>query len=69
MEIRIILAHGALGPLDEALSFGVVVVFIVMMTVSWIKGRNNDISDENEEMKTNEESGIETEKSDETHLE
>lgn len=30
-------AHGALGPLDEVLFLGVVVIFILMMAVSWMR--------------------------------
>lgn len=70
MEMRIIVAHGALGPLDEVMTLGVAVVFLVMMIVSWIRGRDNEVSlDENEESKINDEHVADTEKSDSSGLE
>lgn len=40
MPFPIILAHGALGPFDELIMLGVVVIFLVMMGISWVKSRN-----------------------------
>ena len=50
MRIPIILAHGALGRLDEVIFIGVAIVFFVMMDVSWIKSRSMEplLNDEEE---------------------
>lgn len=34
-----ILAHGVLGPYDELIFLGIVVIFAVMMAVSWFQSR------------------------------
>ena len=39
-----ILAHGALGPFDEIIFFGIAIVFLGMMVVSWL--RSQQIADE-----------------------
>ncbi len=40
MQLPVILAHGALGPYDELIMLGAVVVFLIMMGISWVKSRN-----------------------------
>ena len=40
MHFPVILAHGALGPYDELIMLGAVVVFLIMMGISWVKSRN-----------------------------
>ena len=40
MVFPVILAHGALGNWDELIFIGVVVTFIIMMGVSWVRSRN-----------------------------
>lgn len=35
----VILAHGALGALDEIVFIGVVVVFLAMMALSWFRSQ------------------------------
>lgn len=40
MRFPVILAHGALGPFDELLLIGVVIAFIVIMAISWLRARN-----------------------------
>jgi hypothetical protein len=37
-----LIAHGALGPYDELVYLGVVVVFVVMMGISWFQTRMAD---------------------------
>ena len=41
-----ILAHGALGPFDEIIFFGVAVVFLGMMGVSWLRSQQIEEDDE-----------------------
>lgn len=40
MNFPVVLAHGALGPYDELIMLGAVVVFLVMMGISWVRSRN-----------------------------
>ncbi|MBZ0288515.1 MAG: hypothetical protein K8I30_12935 [Anaerolineae bacterium] len=40
MSIPIILAHGSLGVFDELIFFGVGVIFLAMMGISWLRSRN-----------------------------
>lgn len=40
MRFPVILAHGALGPFDELLLIGVVIAFVVIMAISWLRSRN-----------------------------
>ena len=40
MNFPVILAHGALGPFDELIMLGAVVVFLIMMGISWVRSRN-----------------------------
>lgn len=40
MDFPVILAHGALGPYDELIMLGAVVIFLIMMGISWVKSRN-----------------------------
>lgn len=35
-----VLAHGALGPWDEIIFIGVMVIFFVMMGLSWLRSRD-----------------------------
>ena len=35
----VILAHGALGPFDEIIFFGIAVVFLGMMGLSWVRSQ------------------------------
>ena len=35
----VILAHGALGPFDEIIFFGIAVIFVAMMAVSWLRSQ------------------------------
>jgi hypothetical protein len=37
--MRVVLAHGSLGPFDEILYLGVAAIFIVMMGISWMRSR------------------------------
>lgn len=39
MDFPVLLAHGALGYWDEVIFIGIVVVFVVMMAVSWYRSR------------------------------
>jgi len=34
-----ILAHGALGPFDEIIFFGIALIFLAMMGMSWLRSR------------------------------
>lgn len=38
--IPVILAHGALGPLDEIIFIGVAVIFIGMMGLTWFRSQS-----------------------------
>lgn len=51
-----ILAHGALGNFDELIFIGVIVIFIIMMALSWLRSLNEDPSllDEPEKQKREE---------------
>lgn len=40
MSNPVILAHGALGNFDEVIFISVIVVFIVMMGISWVRSRD-----------------------------
>jgi hypothetical protein len=50
-------AHGALGGWDEVIFFAIVIIFIVMMGVSWLRGQSTvdeidahkDVSSESED--------------------
>lgn len=44
--MNIVLAHGALGAADELIFAGVVVIFLVMMGVSWVRSRSVDLDPE-----------------------
>lgn len=46
----VILAHGALGPFDEIIFFGIAVVFLGMMGLSWVRSQQlpEDEADEGE---------------------
>ena len=46
--LMVMLAHGALGPWDELIFIGVVVVFIGMMGLSWFRSRMNEPEFEDE---------------------
>ena len=35
----VILAHGALGPFDEIIFVSIAVVFVVMMSISWVRSQ------------------------------
>ncbi len=39
MSLPIVLAHGVLGYWDEMIFLGVVVVFLVMMGLNWVRSR------------------------------
>jgi len=41
-SLPFVIAHGALGPWDELIFLGVVVIFIMMMVVSWFRSRDID---------------------------
>jgi hypothetical protein len=45
----VILAHGALGALDEIVFIGVVVVFLAMMALSWFRSQRltDEMPDDN----------------------
>ena len=45
MQFPVILAHGALGPFDELLLIGVVIAFVVIMAISWLRARNQVIEE------------------------
>ncbi len=40
LNVPVILAHGALGWWDEIIFAGVVVIFLVMMGISWVRSRS-----------------------------
>ncbi len=35
----VLLAHGALGPFDEIIFFGIGAIFLVAMGISWVRSR------------------------------
>ncbi len=43
MPIPFLLAHGALGGVDEVIFVSVAAIFIVMMGISWVRSRNLDL--------------------------
>ena len=45
MSLPILLAHGGLGSWDELIFLGVVVIFIVMMGVAWVRSRATQLDD------------------------
>jgi hypothetical protein len=42
MNLPMIVAHGALGPWDETIFISVVIIFVVMMGISWFRSRGMD---------------------------
>ncbi|MAU13475.1 MAG: hypothetical protein CL607_26895 [Anaerolineaceae bacterium] len=40
MGIPIIFAHGALGAFDEVVFVSVILIFLVLMVLSWVRSRN-----------------------------
>ncbi|MCA9888149.1 MAG: hypothetical protein KC546_07245 [Anaerolineae bacterium] len=40
MNIPIIFAHGALGSFDEIIFVSVILLFLVLMVMSWVRSRN-----------------------------
>ena len=40
MGIPIIFAHGALGSFDEVIFVSVILIFLVLMALSWVRSRN-----------------------------
>lgn len=42
MSSPVILAHGALGEYDEVIFITIIVIFIVMMGISWVRSRGVD---------------------------
>lgn len=40
MYLPVVLAHGTLGIYDELIMIGAVVIFLIMMGISWVKSRN-----------------------------
>ncbi len=46
--IPVILAHGALGPLDEIIFIGVAVIFIGMMGVTWFRSQSMETEETDE---------------------
>jgi hypothetical protein len=42
MNIPALLAHGAFGQWDELIFLGVVVIFIAIMGVVWVRSRNTE---------------------------
>lgn len=40
MGIPIIFAHGALGAFDEVIFVSVILIFLVLMALSWVRSRN-----------------------------
>lgn len=49
MTVPILLAHGTLGSWDEMIFLGVVVIFISMLGVSWVRSRAIEPEFEDEE--------------------
>lgn len=47
MNFPVLLAHGALGNWDEMIFLGVVVIFVILMGISWVRSRANAESPEN----------------------
>lgn len=45
MQFPVILAHGALGPFDELLLIGVVIAFVIIMAISWLRARNQPVDE------------------------
>lgn len=41
----VVLAHGALGWYDELVFLGIIVLFLVMMGISWFRSRNMDFAE------------------------
>lgn len=39
-------AHGALGALDEVIFLAVVVIFVGMMAISWMRSQSNNVEAE-----------------------
>jgi hypothetical protein len=51
----VILAHGALGPFDEVIFISVIIIFLTMMGISWIRSRG--VEDEDTDGKVTTEEG------------
>ena len=43
-----ILAHGALGPYDEIIFFGIALAFLCMMGLSWLRSQQIDADAQDE---------------------
>jgi hypothetical protein len=43
--MHVFLAHAGLGNWDELVFFGIAMIFVVMMGVSWVKSRNLQFED------------------------
>jgi len=52
-----LLAHGALGPFDEIIFFGITLIFLSMMGLSWL--RSQDLPEEESTPATQEQPGAE----------
>ncbi len=57
-----ILAHGALGNFDELIFIGIIVIFIIMMGVSWMRSLNEQehLPDDQDKLKTKDDKDSDT---------